>query len=266
MFGMFSLWLLLSQPVVAVELPTTATTQGLVNFTERETGGDGSITVPETQPPMIVKPVDPHPSMPGGPLMILDAPTFDFGTVEIASKNMLYSVKTVAYNQVNEDGSLVPEKSYFPPFLQVEDVRGNTRTQNWALTVAATAFKSDSQELTGAEIRIQQPSLVFNNSVVDERNPEGIITPQSGYSLSATAKLILSTEPGKGNGLTSLVMDTQYLAGKKADGSSYTETDKIEDVQLYVPVTASKEKGQAYQSTITWSLYNTPEIVEVSPE
>lgn len=266
LFGMFSLWLLLSQPVGAAELPTTVTTQGSVSFTERGTGGDGSITVPETAPPIIVKPVDPHPSQPGGPLMILDAPTFDFGTVEIASKNMLYSVKTVAYNQVNEEGSLVPEKSYFPPFLQVEDVRGNTRTQSWGLTVAATPFKSESQELIGAEIRIQQPSLVFNNSVVDERNPEGIATPQTGYSISSVAKLILSTEPGKGNALTSLVMDTNYREGKKADGSSYTETDKIEDVQLYVPVTAYKEKAQTYQSTVTWSLYNTPEIVVVSPE
>lgn len=261
---MFSLWLLLSQPVLAADLPTTATPRGLVSFTERGTGGDGSITVPETAPPIIVKPVDPHPSMPAGPLMILDAPTFDFGTVEIASKNMLYSVKTVAYNQINEDGSLAPEKSYYPPFLQVEDVRGNTVTQSWALTVAATPFTSGNQELIGAEIRIQRPSLVFNNSVVDERNPEGIITIESGYSINPKAQLILSTDPGKGNALTSLVMDTNYLEGKKNDGSLYTETDKIEDVQLYVPVTAYKEKAEIYQSTITWSLYNTPEIVDGS--
>lgn len=263
-FGTFSLWLLLSQPVSAVSLPLTATTEGRVTFTERGNGGDGSITVPETAPPVIVKPVDPHPSMPAGPLMILEAPTFDFGTVEIASKNMLYSAKTVPYNQINEEGSLVPKKSYFPPFLQVEDVRGNTLTQSWALTVAATPFKSSSQELIGAEIRIQRPSLIFNNSVIDERNPEGISTPAAGYSISTTAKEILTTEPGKGNALTSLVMDTEYLEGKKVDGSSYTADDKIDDVQLYVPVTAYKEKGQIYQSTITWSLYNTPETVAVS--
>lgn len=245
--------------------PTTATPKGKVQFTERTGGGDGTVTLPETEPPVVVVPEDPNPS-PAGPLMIKDAPTFDFGTVEISSKNESYSVKTSSYFKTDADGKATTEKAYNAPILQIEDVRSETETQTWSLAVSATPFKTASgEELAGAEIRVQQPSLVFNNTYTDQRNPAGISTTTAGYTIGSASKVVLTSSAGKGNGLTSLVLDKNYKDGKKVDGTDYAATDKIEDVQLFVPVTANKIKDAQYTSTVTWSLYDTPEAIGTTP-
>lgn len=246
-------------PVKAEELPTVANSKGLVTFKERSSGGNGNIIVPETKPPIEVAPVNPSPSSPEGPLMIVDAPLFDFGTVEISSRNSLYSTKTTAYYQLDETGQVTAEKKYSAPILQIEDVRGNTTQQVWSLSVSATPFRAADVELVGAEIRVQRPSLIFNNTVAEERAPEGITTTAAGYTISTAAQRILYSDPGKGNGLTSLVFDQNYQAGQKSDGTDYGENELINDVQLFVPVTANKQKEIVYQATVTWSLHSTPE-------
>ena len=245
----------------------TAKTKGEITFTERTGGGDGNVLLP-SQPPVIVTPVDPSPSTPAGPLMITDAPKFDFGTVEISGKDELYSAKTSAYFKV-VDGVTTSDKIYSAPIVQIEDVRKDTATQTWALAVSATPFKTVSDaELTGAEIRVQNKGIVFNNSVASpgDKNPVGISTTTSGYTIGSSPKVVMSSAAGKGNGKSSLVLDSGFKNdGTKADGSAYTETDKIDDVQLFVPITANKVKDTVYTSTITWSLYNTPEAIGTTP-
>ncbi|MGX7418178.1 WxL domain-containing protein [Carnobacterium gallinarum] len=247
----------------------TATPEGSVTFGERTDGGDGNVTLPGTgEPGEVVRPVDPTPS-PAGPLMITNAPKFDFGTVEIKSTDATYPVKASEYfTTVNNVPTTA--KVYKSPMVQIEDVRSEVDSQTWSLAVSATPFTAGGAELAGAEIRIGQKSVVFNNTLAaaDQKNPAGITTTAGGYTIKPTAQTVLSSAAGKGNGKTTLVLDNNYREGGYDDGSGttsqYTADSKIDDVQLYVPITASKSKGQIYTSTISWIVSDTPEAINAT--
>ena len=40
--------------------------------------------------------------------------------------------------------------------------------------------------------------------------------------------------------------------------TNYTGTDKINDIELHVPVTAEKDKTKNYVATVTWTLSDDP--------
>lgn len=251
--------------VFAVEVGT-ATPKGKVNFVEGVIDTEPPTVIsPETEPPEEVKPEEPN--FTTGLLRIVDAPVFDFGDVAISSSNALYSVKTNKYSKV-VDGVVTATPVYKAPMVQIEDIRGETATQTWSLAVSATEFKTANDEaLTGAEIRVKDKGIVFNNTRTPDRVApgSGINTTAAGFTIGSTAKVVLSSEAGKGNSITSLALDPQYKEGGFDSGSgtvqAYTADTKVDNVQLFVPVTATKITNALYTSTISWTLSDTPDAI-----
>lgn len=114
----------------------------------------------------------------------------------------------------------------------VQDIRGTSA--GWVLQVAQNGqFKSDKTELTGAQIKLDAPTL--------DESSTAKATPKTGVTLSAdgTASTIMSAAQGEGNGLA---------VEKFATGAA----------SLSVPGATVKNAGQ-YKTMLSWTLLDTPE-------
>ncbi|MBQ6485356.1 MAG: WxL domain-containing protein [Carnobacterium sp.] len=247
----------------------TAEPKATVKFEEEnDDNNNGVIILPDTQPQVEVKPEIPVTSA-TGPLMITQAPTFDFGTVAIKAVDAKYSAKAAEYKQKtgeNPDGTPIfaADSIYSAPLLEVKDARGNADGA-WTVTVKASEFVSDDavtanqKKLAGAAITLKN-AKVFNNMLSEngtsavEIDPNGI-NAKTSITINGTEQTILGAKGGSGQALTSYVADSNYTG---TTATNYTGTDKINDIELHVPVTAEKDKTKNYVATVTWTLSDDP--------
>ncbi|MCO6019027.1 WxL domain-containing protein [Carnobacterium divergens] len=245
-------------PALAAEttVGTPAAPKSSVKYVPSE--GDNDVTVPDTKPPVIVGPDEPGGQ---GQVMIVSAPKFNFGEQELTTKTRDYSAKITKLKKLDS----VDEYRLMPPLVQISDTSGRSNADaKWALNVSMSNFiGADKSELAGATIKIGGGAKVYNSVVAADSATDGsglVAVPnvdglnwKKGVVLSSTATELLSAKNGKGNALTSYVMDSAYTGDKV-----YAETDTFDDVQLNVPGSTVKAV-QTYEATVTWALSLTPE-------
>lgn len=141
-------------------------------------------------------------------------------------------------------------KNTTTPFAQVTDVRGTG--EGWRLVASMSSFKQGEGEtatdsLPGATITLKNGSTTSSNLAAG---------PETSSSIKLTSdnepQNITTAEAKKGLG----TWITRWL-------DNDTETDFNQNVSLDVPA-AVATKG-AHNSTITWTLYNTPDGFEEEP-
>lgn len=145
-------------------------------------------------------------------LLLTNVADLDFGSHAISAKDETY--KIVADTETD-----------------VQDIRGTSA--GWILQVAQAAqFKAGDSELTGAQIKLDTPTL--------EESSTAKANPKTGVTLSAdgTAAVIMDANEGEGNGLAK---------EKFATGAA----------SLSVPGATVKNAAQ-YKTTLNWTLLDQP--------
>lgn len=229
---------LVTKNVNAAEIGSGSTT-GTVSFSE-----SSSTTEPE-------KPVDPEnpgggeggttdPQFPGtpGPLSLDYAPTLDFGTHDISGKNEVYNAKALTY-EIGGNSKIVDQ------FVQVTDKRAGDH-KGWKVSVKQLGqFKDEKgNTLKGAKISFKNGKVDASEDVNVDGNKsvstvDFEIDPEGSYSSVMTADT--------GNGFGTWI--TKW--GEVKDDNT------ISNITLSVPG-ASVKNATTYNTTLTWSLSDTP--------
>ncbi|MGG0175292.1 WxL domain-containing protein [Gottfriedia acidiceleris] len=190
-----------------------------------------------TNPVGPVNPTDPEdPHEPGtkSALSIDYISNFRFGEQEISGQNKVYTAQLDSVKQASNDSII-----QVPNFIQVTDQR-RTNT-GWKLTVQQNGqFKSGSNELTGAELKLTNPFL--NSSTAVQYKPEAntvILDPNGAPQDVAFA------DQGKGHGTWTIA-----YGQNKAEGAT--------SITLFVPGAAYKVADAQYKTSLTWTLSDTP--------
>jgi hypothetical protein len=184
------------------------------------------------KPVVPTDPTDPTGPNPGtnGPLSLDYASSFDFGTQEITSADKTYFA---AANPLS-DGSTRPN------WVQVTDNRGSL--SGWTLSVEATDFTNGKtgtgSVLNGATLKLDNGHIVSaSDAPADQSVASVTLTP------GASSGTILGATDGNGAGTNLLVWGD--------------DTTKASSVSLAVPGKTTK-LADTYQSTLTWTLTDTP--------
>lgn len=210
-------------------------------------GSDGQVTfTPNTNPTNPVDPANPEvpvtpvnpPGMPApqpptaGPLSIVFASSFDFGTHDIQASDQTYT----AAAQKLDDGTSRDN------YVQVNDSRGNYT--GWSLSVTQNAdFKSaDGKVLTGAQVTLGNGAIQGKGT----DNPADVSAATTTLTPGTASGTILGATNGKGSG-------NNLLNFGSADGKTNADTS----VTLAVPGTTTKY-ATAYTTSLTWTLADTP--------
>lgn len=207
----------------------------------------GEVTfTPNTNPTNPVDPADPSvpvnpvnpPGFPdvqpptAGPLSIVFASSFDFGTHDIQASDQVYTASA----QKLDDGATRDN------YVQVNDSRGNYT--GWSLSVTEdTQFKStDGNVLTGAAITLDNAAIQGKGT----DNPADVSVESTTLVPGTSSGTILGATNGKGSG-------NNLLNFGSVDGTSKADTS----VTLAVPGTTTKY-AKAYTTNLTWTLADTP--------
>lgn len=168
-----------------------------------------------------------------GPLRIDYASNFFFGTNEISNQNKTYYAAP-------EKRIIDGDSKERPNYVQVTDNRGTLK--GWNLSVSQGAqLANDTHELNGAEITLNGFLIA---SYSDSERPTA---PNAAVTLTtdgASLPPLMTADTGAGAG-------SFYLNFVGEDG------DPAKGVQLYVPGASVKKVGN-YDTTLTWTLANTP--------
>lgn len=235
--AMFSASLLLGTmistlSVSAEENPKEYSTEGTITFE----AGDTEITPPvdpqNPDPDEPKEPVDPPGPGTGGALSIDYGSKLKFGIQKISTTDKVYYAAPDEF----KDGT----KS--PTYVQVTDKRGTL--EGWNLSVSQlTQFKTvDGDELEGAQLTFTKGQVA---SVVDEKYTPTNVTSELKLTPGESSSVAVNAQSGTGVGTW------VYRFGEN-------EVDNKDAVQLSVPGKSVK-LAQKYQTTLVWSLDNTPE-------
>lgn len=254
--------------VSAAPVTLTANSKGKVEFKATD-NPDDTITVPETDPSIPVKPPkDGDNGFQAGGGLALIAPKLDFGQHEIKQEEEKFDVKVLEYTHATDS----TKKFYLPPMVIVKDLTGDS-AGHWEVEATASEFvssKDPNTKLAGAKIILgANESLLFNNTKTTASNPLPQLGDQnvtadttnfklpSNVELSTTAAKVMSAANGKGGGQTTFVPDTSanYDLIKAGNGVHYTADDTVKGIQLHVPA-ATIRTTDTYTSNLTWTLTN----------
>lgn len=188
-------------------------------------------------------PENPDPSIPvtpgtPGPLSIDFASSFDFGTQEITSNDMVYNAAAQKYT--NAAGT----STTGPNYVQVTDNRGNLA--GWSLAVTVSDFAVTDPTLAskpGATLEGAKVYLTNANIVSASKTPANKVKTITVLDPNIQSGTVLGATDGNGTG-TNLV-------------DFGTDSTKDSSVKLEVPG-ASTKLADAYKATMTWSLNDTP--------
>lgn len=220
---------------VQASAATTATynSNGTVSFTPNT---DPTNPVDPANPSVPVSPVtpdgkDPQPPT-AGPLSIVFASSFDFGTHPITAADETYT----AAPQKLKDGTTRNN------YVQVNDSRGNYT--GWSLSVMQNdqLKTADGKALTGAALTLGQAAIQGEGT----DNPADVSAAETTLTPGTASGTILGATNGHGSG-------NNLLNFGSADGKTNADTA----VTLDVPGATTKY-AQAYTSTLTWTLSDTP--------
>ncbi|RKQ31519.1 WxL domain-containing protein [Oceanobacillus halophilus] len=166
-----------------------------------------------------------------GPLSIDYVPKLDFGKQTISLIDKTYHTKNVE------------------PFIQVTDKRGEAT--GWTVTVSATPFESDDDQLEGAKIKFQNATIVTHTNYVDYGAPIPINNGDIELTTDNVTKPVVYAEEGKGRG-------SWLTRWFPTDESPENLNDSVS-----LTVIGGTAKDEMYTSTLTWTLENTPQAPEV---
>ncbi|MBA3925591.1 WxL domain-containing protein [Listeria rustica] len=223
----------------AFAIPSNAAEVGSLNSnsTVQFEVQDGSVTNPPVNPLDPNKPVDPGTTDPGtsGPLSIDYVSSFDFGTQVISGETQTYNAKL---DSMTVDGTATD----VPNNVQVTDNRGSN--SGWELTVAQNGQLQDgtARALEGAEVKI-------NNATAVTRSDSTITAPTVASSITlnpdGTSAMVMNAEADQG-------------MGHWVDNFGADNTEAADAVTLTVPGATAKYADSAYETTLTWTLSDTP--------
>lgn len=173
-----------------------------------------------------------------GPLSIDFASSFDFGTQEITTQDMVYNSAAQKVNITDDQG--VSTQELRPNYVQVSDNRG-TET-GWTLQVRQDAqFETtDNDVLDGAAIKI-----LNNNVNTSSTSPVPSTVPAEIDLVPGTPSIVVAAKDAEGAG-------TYVSRFGKADDDNMDKS-----VQLSVPGSTTKY-AKEYNTTLTWILTDTP--------
>ena len=213
--------------------------KGTVSFEPSKTPTD---PVDPTDPTDPIDPTEPVEPGTDGPLSLDFAPNLNFDMNEISTKDETYNAKLVEV----KDGENTRE---VPNFVQVTDKRGTNA--GWTLEVKQNGqFKNDAtlnKELIGAQISLTK-TYATSTSVAEKPtvNTQIDLDP-TGASLKVMSA---AKDAGAGTWLASF-------------GKDNTEAEKA--ITLSVPGKTVKD-AVAYDTTLTWTLTDTPDNGTVAPK
>ncbi|EUJ29203.1 cell surface protein with WxL domain [Listeria floridensis FSL S10-1187] len=188
-----------------------------------------------------VNPADPNnPHEPGtsGPLSIDYVSNFDFGSQVIESKDKTYYAKLDHVLATSTSTELD-----VPNFVQVTDKRGSN--VGWKLSVKQNGqFATTSgtvKTLNNAVLSFVQGTPKSLTAASYAPTGQAVSLDPNGTSSSTVA----TAAAGKGMGTWTVAFGADANAAKTG-------------VSLFVPMDTAKEVGAKYETTLTWSLENTP--------
>lgn len=248
-----------ASPALAdVTYPQTVDTNGVVQFKD----SDGK--------PAPVDPTDPDPNpvepeIPAGTsgLVRLDqVPTLDFGTATIRGTKETQGAKYVRLNNIG--GEL---RYFVPAYVQVTDERGTNA--GWNVKVKASEFKAyDGDTLSEDQAGLVGATISFKNAHVN--NHSGMTAPEiTQYSpvanevivdasATSTDKVLLDAAATKGMGIWSTSFFDAPAGTAIPTSTDIANVPQDASIELAIPGTAQKSKDFRYESTLTWTISDTP--------
>lgn len=167
-----------------------------------------------------------------GPLRIDYASNFYFGTNEISNQNQTYyaAPEKRIINDISDER---------PNYVQVTDNRGTLAGWNLSVTQEAQLANGD-HDLNGAQITLNGFLIASYSDSDDPTAPNAAVKLELGEASPS----LMTADTGAGAG-------SFYLNFVGEDDDAAT------GVQLYVPGASVKKIGN-YDTTLTWTLANTP--------
>ncbi|BCC57505.1 TPA: WxL domain-containing protein [Bacillus cereus] len=181
---------------------------------------------------------DPHEPGTKGPLSIDYVSNFHFGKQVMSGNDQVYNAKL---DTLKVKGA--KESTEVPNYVQVTDNRGTNK--GWKLTVKQNgqfiADDKDKTVLEGAELKLSNP--VAKSATNEKYAPEvKEVTLNPNGDTQEVA--IAAAEKGMGTWVT--------MYGEDAKKG-------VESVTLSVPGSTAKIKDAKYQTSLTWTLEDTPQ-------
>ncbi|MEI5988689.1 WxL domain-containing protein [Enterococcus crotali] len=261
----------------------TATTAGMVTFASlflgapaifAEEAGDGGVAKPamtindpvkseaeisfsqnETEPTKPTGPGGEEIESPSegetgmvGPLTIDYITKINFGNQKVSGNDATYFAELAKVKLVGLD-----EPKETPNYVQITDSRGSNA--GWQLQVKQDAqFQAEDaegkiSELKGAQLKFANPSLKSSQKG-SEFAPLGF-----GHSFApgADAVTVVNATAGKGMGTWHYTLGDTDEQGKNS-------------VSLSIPGDTAKVPNAAYKTVLTWTLIDSPDSSEITPE
>lgn len=238
----------------------SAETTGKVNFKVDETGGPVVVDPTDPDNPNVIDPGDEGSSGNGKRSFNINwVSNFKFDDMTITGREITQyaSSTTLNFKQPEGEGSeSIESKENLPNFIQVTDNRG-TNT-GWKVIASASEFKqagAGNNVLTGAQLLLTNPQI-FNHGSSPELSPTAHTSGIDLLDNDDQGVEIIKAKGQNGQGTWSMAWSPK-AAGENYDFSYNDEEDK--GVQLIVPMSAKPKIGEAYISTITWVLSDTPD-------
>ncbi|PXC21207.1 WxL domain-containing protein [Listeria monocytogenes] len=263
---------LIVAPVLSGDFASAATSvtkdsKGIVKFDKSTTPDPDPVNPDPVDPdPVIPDPTDPPVGTDG--LWILAVSDWDFGTHNVSSLssgalNVHAADDTIStYVDANGNGQQdlpgeVSVTKKVTPYAQISDVRG-TNT-GWTLSVTGSAFKDSStpaKTIPGAELTI--PKSTVSSATSTAQAPTGYdsvtISMTGGAAVPVmAAKDMQTATPTNFNDDQGMGTWTDSFGSQAV---SATDTSKP---KLSIPKNVVVADG-AYQSTLTWTLSDTPAV------
>lgn len=233
---------LMGTSLVVATLASTLVTGGLNVFAAQADSHDSDVTAkiiegggvdpndPDTQPPILIDPVDPGDVLqPAGSLGLAYASHFDFGTIKLNGS----AIDVNPTNQVEDpnNASATIDAGYG---VEIRDVRG--KGDGWKVNVSLSEFKdaSSSNTLNGVELVLPAGDVKTTDAN----------TPTQNQPTANTVTLAADSQPNE-----------LFTAQKDQGMGIWADTWTKDDIHLKAP--ANQYAGE-YKATITYDLLDTP--------
>ncbi|EDH3592863.1 WxL domain-containing protein [Listeria monocytogenes] len=263
---------LIVAPVLSGDFASAATSvtkdsKGIVKFDKSTTPDPDPVNPDPVDPdPVIPDPTDPPVGTDG--LWILAVSDWDFGTHNVSSLssgalNVYAADDTIStYVDANGNGQQdlpgeVSVSKKVTPYAQISDVRG-TNT-GWTLSVTGSAFKDSStpaKTIPGAELTI--PKSTVSSATSTAQAPTGYdsvtISMTGGAAVPVMAAKDMQTATP-----TNFNDDQRMGTWTDSFGSQAVSATDTSKPKLSIPKNVVVADG-TYQSTLTWTLSDTPAV------
>ncbi|EIA8550563.1 WxL domain-containing protein [Listeria monocytogenes] len=263
---------LIVAPVLSGDFASAATSvtkdsKGIVKFDKSTTPDPDPVNPDPVDPdPVIPDPTDPPVGTDG--LWILAVSDWDFGTHNVSSLssgalNVHAADDTIStYVDANGNGQQdlpgeVSVTKKVTPYAQISDVRG-TNT-GWTLSVTGSAFKDSStpaKTIPGAELTI--PKSTVSSATSTAQAPTGYdsvtISMTGGAAVPVMAAKDMQTDTP-----TNFNDDQGMGTWTDSFGSQAVSATDTSKPKLSIPKNVVVADG-TYQSTLTWTLSDTPAV------